>query len=121
MTDPMAADLTALVSTARESELFTSPGLERQRLDIGALVGMDASRDVTLRSIRVAEESGARVLVLDAADYPGLRPLLAPFVFLVPLQWFTVWSALIRGITDLDERVFMGRRVLATGPDATWP
>jgi hypothetical protein len=39
----------------------------------------------------------------------------------VPLQWFTVYSALLRGITDLDERVFMGHRVLATGPDATWP
>ena len=76
---------------------------------------------LTLRSIRVAQDNGARVLVLDSADYPGLHPLLAPFVLLVPLQWFTVWSALMRGITDLDERVFMGRRVLATGPDATWP
>jgi len=114
-------DPTALVETARESELFTSPRLERQRLDIEALVGTDASRDVTLRSIRVAEENGVCVPVLDAADHPGLHPLLAPFVPLVPLQWFTVWSALMRGITDLDDRVFMGRRVLATGPDATWP
>ena len=121
MTDPTAADLAALVDTARGSELFTSPRLERQRLDIVALVGTDASRNVTPRSIRVAEENGARVRVLGAADYPGLHPLLAPFVFLVPIQWFTVWSALIRGITDLDEHVFMGRRVLATGPDATWP
>ena len=24
-------------------------------------------------------------------------------------------------VLDLDERVFMGRRVLAAGPDATWP
>ena len=95
--------------------------LERQRLDVVALLGTDESRDVTRRSIRVAEENGARVLVLDAADYPGLHPLLAPFVLLVPLQWFTVYSALLRGITDLDERVFMGHRILATGPDATWP
>jgi fructoselysine-6-P-deglycase FrlB-like protein len=110
-------------SIIEAAELRHGPveALERQRLDIVALVGTDASRDVTLRSIRVAEENGARVLVLDAADYPGLHPLLAPFVFLVPLQWFTVWSALMRGITDLDERVFMGHRVLATGPDATWP
>lgn len=95
--------------------------LERQRLDVVALIGTDASREVTRRSVRVAEDNGARVLVLDAGDYPGLHPLLAPFVLLVPLQWFTVWSALLRGITDLDERVFMGRRILATGPDATWP
>lgn len=95
--------------------------LERSRLDIVALVGTDESRELTLRALRVAESSGARVLVIDAADYPGLHPVLAPFVLLVPLQWFVVYSALLRGITDLDERVFMGRRVLAIGPDATWP
>ena len=61
------------------------------------------------------------MLVFDAADHEGLHPQLAPFLLLVPLQWFTVYSALLRGITDLDERVFMGHRVLATGPDATWP
>jgi fructoselysine 6-phosphate deglycase len=95
--------------------------LERSRLDIVALVGSDESRGMTERAIAIARDNGARVLVLDAADYPDLQPVLAPFVLLVPLQWFTVYSALMRGITDLDERVFMGRRVLATGPDATWP
>ena len=75
---------------------------------------------MTQRAIDVAQSAGARVLVIDAADY-DVHPLLAPFVLLVPLQWFTVHSALIRGITDLDERVFMGRRLLAAGPDATWP
>jgi fructoselysine-6-P-deglycase FrlB-like protein len=95
--------------------------LERTRLDIVALLGTDESRAITQRSIDTAAANGARVLVFDAADYPGLHPLLAPFVLLVPLQWFTVYSALLRGITDLDERVFMGHRVLAAGPDATWP
>lgn len=94
--------------------------LERTRLDVVALVGTDDSRDMTRRAIRTAEQNGARVLVIDAADY-DVHPLLAPFVLLVPLQWFTVYSALLRGITDLDERVFMGHRVLATGPEATWP
>jgi len=94
---------------------------ERQRADIVALVGTDESREMTLRSIEVAEASGARVLRVDAAEYPGLHPLLAPFVLLVPLEWFTVYSAILRGITDLDERVYMGHRVLAAGPDATWP
>jgi fructoselysine 6-phosphate deglycase len=95
--------------------------LERSRLDVVALLGTDASREMTERSIRVARDNGARVLVFDAADYPGLHPQLAPFLLLVPLQWFTVYSALLRGITDLDDRVFMGHRVLATGADATWP
>lgn len=95
--------------------------LERSRLDIVALLGTDELRDMTRRAIDTASENGARLLVIDAADHPGLHPMLAPFVLLVPLQWFTVYSALLRGITDLDERVFMGHRVLATGPDATWP
>jgi fructoselysine-6-P-deglycase FrlB-like protein len=95
--------------------------LERSRLDVVALLGTDASREMTERSIGVAGANGARVLVFDAADYPGLHPQLTPFVLLVPLQWFTVYSALLRGITDLDERVFMGHRLLAAGRDATWP
>ncbi len=94
--------------------------LERSRLDVVALLGTDESRAMTQRAVAVAEANGARVLVLDAADY-GCHPLLAPFVMLVPLQWFTVYSALLRGITDLDERVFMGHGLLAAGPDATWP
>ncbi len=95
--------------------------LERSRLDIVALLGTDASRSMTERSIASAEAGGSRVLVFDAADYGDLHPQFAPFVLLVPLQWFTVYSALLRGITDLDERVYMGHRILAAGPDATWP
>lgn len=95
--------------------------LERSRLDVVALLGTDASRAMTQRAIAIAEANGARVLTFDAADWDGLHPQLAPFLLLVPLQWFTVHSALLRGITDLDERVYMGHRVLATGPDATWP
>lgn len=110
-------------SIIEAAELRHGPveALERSHFDVVALAGTDESREMTMRAVRLAEENGARVLVIDAADYPGLHPLLAPFVLLVPLQWFTVYSALMRGITDLDERVFMGRRVLATGPDATWP
>ncbi len=95
--------------------------LERQRADMVFLLGSDASRPLTQRAIDIATGAGARALVLDAADYRGLDPLLAPFVLLVPLQWFVVYGALLRGIGDLDERVFMGHRVLASGPDATWP
>ena len=94
--------------------------LERQRPDMSFLLGTDESRALTERSLEVARTRGANTFVFDAADYPGLHPLLAPFVFLVPLQWFTVWSALMRGIDDLDERVLMGRNVLAEG-GATWP
>jgi fructoselysine 6-phosphate deglycase len=94
---------------------------ERQRPDIVFLVGTDESRPMTQRALALATDAGARTLVFDAAAYPGLHPLLAPFVLLVPLQWFTVYSALLRGISDLDQRVYMGRGVLAQGTDATWP
>jgi fructoselysine 6-phosphate deglycase len=94
---------------------------ERQRPDMVFVVGTDESRAMTLRAVELSERAGARTLVLDAADYPAVHPQLTPFVLLIPLQWFTVYSALLRGITDLDERVFMGHRILATGPDATWP
>lgn len=110
-------------SFIESAELRHGPieAFERQRPDMVFLLGTDASRSMTERAIEVSRRAGARTLVLDAADYPAVHPLLTPFVLLVPLQWFTVYSALLRGIHDLDERVFMGHRILATGPDATWP
>lgn len=110
-------------SAVESSELRHGPCemLERQKADMVFLLGTDESRPMTERAIALARENGAHVLVYDAAEYPGVHPLLTPFVLLVPLQWFVVYGALLRGIDDLDERVFMGHRVLATGPDATWP
>ena len=110
-------------SFIESSELRHGPveAFERQRPDMVFLLGTDESRDMTERAIAVSKAAGARALVLDAAAYPSVHPLLTPFVLMIPLQWFTVYSALLRGITDLDERVFMGHRVLALGPDATWP
>ncbi|HEU0244496.1 MAG TPA: SIS domain-containing protein [Candidatus Limnocylindrales bacterium] len=110
-------------SYVESAELRHGPveAFERQRPDMVFLKGTDESRAMTQRAVDISLAAGARALVLDAADYPAVHPLLTPFVLLIPLQWFTVYSALLRGITDLDERVFMGHRVLATGPDATWP
>lgn len=94
--------------------------LERQRPDMFYLVGDDESRAMTLRSAETARSRGARVVSFDIREYGGVHPLLAPFVLIVPLQWFVVYSALLRGITDLDERVLMGRQILSTG-GAVWP
>jgi fructoselysine-6-P-deglycase FrlB-like protein len=94
--------------------------LERQRPDMAFLLGTDESRALSERSLEVARTRGAATFAFDAAEYPGLHPLLAPFLLKVPLQWFVVYSALLRGIDDLDERVLMGRSVLAEG-GATWP
>jgi fructoselysine 6-phosphate deglycase len=110
-------------SFVESGELRHGPieAFERQRPDMVFVVGTDASRAMTLRSLDLARQAGANALVIDAADYPAIHPQLTPFLLLIPLQWFVVYSALLRGITDLDARVFMGRRLLATGPDATWP
>jgi hypothetical protein len=60
-------------------------------------------------------------MVYDAAEYgDDVHPLLAPIVMNSHTQWLIVYSAILRGITDLDERVFMGHNVLATG-GAQWP
>jgi glucosamine--fructose-6-phosphate aminotransferase (isomerizing)/fructoselysine 6-phosphate deglycase len=45
----------------------------------------------------------------------------SPFALMIPLQWFAVYSALMRRITDLDERVLMGHGKLGIGADITWP
>lgn len=94
--------------------------LERSQLDALVLVGTDASRSMTQRTLAFLQEHGARTCVIDAAEYAEVHPLLTPLVLNSVTQWFTVWSALLRGITDLDERVFMGRQVLATGGHR-WP
>jgi fructoselysine-6-P-deglycase FrlB-like protein len=95
--------------------------LDRQRADMVFLLGTDETRDMTQRIINLVQtRDSVRTIIYDMADYPGIHPLLAPFVLLIPLQWFTVYSALLRGIHDLDERAFMGRGLLAKG-QATWP
>jgi fructoselysine 6-phosphate deglycase len=95
--------------------------LSREKPAIVILMGTDESRSVVERVRRLCVDNGARVLVFDAANYPGIHPLLAPFILMIPLQWFAAWSAIMRGITDLDERVLMGHGILSQGKGITWP
>ena len=94
--------------------------LERQRPDVAVVVGTDESRAMTLRTLEFLKANGARPFVFDAADHPGVHPLLTPFVMKVALQWFIVYATLARGIEDLDDRVYMGRQVLSQD-GARWP
>ncbi len=94
--------------------------LERVRPDMMFLLGTDESRELTLRTLGFCQDQGARTVVYDAAEFEGVHPLLTPLVMNSVLQWFVVYSALLRGILDLDERVFMGHNVLAEG-GAAWP
>ena len=94
--------------------------LERTQMDMIVLLGTDESRPMTQRTLAFCEEQGTRTLVYDAAEHEGLHPLLTPLVLNSLVQWFVVYSAILRGITDLDDRVFMGRQVLAEGGHR-WP
>lgn len=94
---------------------------DREKPAIVILMGTDASRTLVERVRSLCQDNGAHVAVFDSADYGNSHPLLAPFVLMIPLQWFAVWSTLMRGITDLDERVLMGRGILGLGQGVTWP
>ena len=92
--------------------------LERSQFDAMVLLGTDESRPIAQGTLDFLERHGARTLVYDAADYGEIHPLLTPLVINSMTQWFIVYSAVLRGITDLDARVFMGHGVLT---DAPWP
>jgi fructoselysine-6-P-deglycase FrlB-like protein len=94
--------------------------LERTKPDMMFLLGTDESRSMTLRTLDFCRKNGARILVYDAAEFGDCHPLLTPLVMNSVVQWFVVYSAILRGILDLDERVFMGRNVLAQD-GAGWP
>lgn len=94
--------------------------LERIRPDIIVLLGTDESRAVSERTIEFCRANGARVLVYDSADLGDVHPLLTPLVLNSHTQWLVAYSAILRGITDLDARVFMGHNVLAAD-GAAWP
>lgn len=95
--------------------------LDREKPAVVVLKGTDESRPMTERVCAILETNGAKVLTYDMASYPDVHPLLAPFALMIPLQWFAVYSALLRGITDLDERVLMGRGIMGKGKGVTWP
>ena len=85
------------------------------------LMGTDESRAVVERVRDLCLANQAHLLIYDMNKYPEVHPLLAPFALMIPLQWFAVWSSLMRGITDMDERVLMGRGILSQGKGVTWP
>jgi fructoselysine 6-phosphate deglycase len=95
--------------------------LDREKPAVVLLKGTDESRPMVERVQAICENNGARVLIFDLEKYPGVHPLLAPFVLMIPLQWFAVWSSLMRGVTDLDERVLMGHGIMGKGKGVTWP
>jgi fructoselysine-6-P-deglycase FrlB-like protein len=95
--------------------------LDREKPTAVVLLGTDESRPMVERVRAILGTNGAKVISFDAADYAGFDPLLAPFVLMIPLQWFAVYSSVLRGVTDLDERVLMGHGIMGKGKEITWP
>lgn len=95
--------------------------LDREKPAMVVLLGTDESRPVVQRVCQLAKTKDLKLQVYDMAEYGGIDPLLAPFVLMIPLQWFAVYSALLRGITNLDERVLMGRGIMGQGKGIIWP
>ena len=110
-------------SVIEASEFRQGPieALSRQKADLVFLVGTDETRAMMSRVLDVVRtRTDAQSLVFDMADYAPTSPLLAPLVLHIPLQWFTVYSAVLRGFADLDTRTYMGTGLLSK-EGATWP
>lgn len=95
--------------------------LDRHKPAFVVLLGTDESRALVQRVIDLLKSQDVPLLLFDAVDYGNFHPLLAPFLLKIPLQWFAILSAHMRGITNLDERVFMGRGLMGKGKGVTWP
>lgn len=94
---------------------------DRETPAVVLLIGTDDSRGVAERVRHLCQTQGAHLLVYDLKDYATIHPQLAPFALMIPLQWFAVWSSLLRGVTDMDARILMGRGILGQGSGVTWP
>lgn len=95
--------------------------MDRHKPAFVVLKGNDDSRPMLERIIELLISQTVPLIVFDAKQFNPLHPLLDPFMVKIPLQWFSIYSAYLRGIYDLDERVLMGRGVLAKGKGVTWP
>ncbi|NYB52224.1 MAG: SIS domain-containing protein [Methanobacteriaceae archaeon] len=49
--------------------------------------------ELTRKSVEFSEKIGAKNLVYKMQDYADINPLLAPFVLVVPLEWFIYYLA----------------------------
>ena len=92
--------------------------LHDQQPTLLALLGTDESRPIAAGVVNFWRAHGGLVVVIDAADQPTMHPLLTPILLNPITQWFVAWSAAARGITDLDERVYMGKGLFSSG---RWP
>lgn len=95
--------------------------LNRDTAPMVFLIADDEQHEIGERVLTFVRGQGVDVVVFNARTVaPTLHSLLAPFALLIPLEWFTAYSCALRGIVDLDERIFMGKGILAK-PGSSWP
>lgn len=95
--------------------------LDRQKPAFVLLIGKDDSRELVERVIQIVKKSESPHIIYDTEKYEKVDAWLSPFMLMIPLQWFAVYSAYYRGIYDLDERVLMGHGIMGKGKGVTWP
>ncbi len=95
--------------------------LDRHKPAFVVLKGNDESRPMLDRINALLQSRSVPLIVYDAQKYNLLHPLLDPFMLKIPLQLFAVYSAFLRGIYDLDERVLMGKGIMGQVSGVTWP
>lgn len=83
-----------------------------------ALLGTDESRSVAAGVASFWRDRGGLVLTIDAAELPPVAASLGAILVNPLTQWFVAALAARRGITDLDERMFMGKGLFSPG---SWP
>lgn len=72
------------------------------------LLGLDETRSVTERALSFSQRFGARTIVFDLAEMPGIHPYLAPFGLHLPLQWFNWYLGMERNHV-ISQRRYMGK------------
>ena len=84
------------------------------------LTADDESRELSDRVVALLKDRAVPLMIFDAKDHP-FDALFAPFVLMIPLQCFAVFSTYHRGIYNLDERALMGHGIMGKGKGVTWP
>lgn len=72
------------------------------------LLGTDESRVVSERALAFAQRYGARTIVFDLKDMPGIHPWFAPLGLHLPLQWLN-WYLGVERDHPISTRRYMGK------------
>ena len=73
--------------------------IERAEKDV-SLIFLDSNAncdELTKKAINVGKELETKSIILNLKDFANVNPLLSPFVFVIPLEWFVYYLAHFNG------------------------